>query len=223
MQFFEIDSKIFVHRFLSSLWPFTSRPFLHGEEKQDISLPRPAEPIVEADKKKEEYKKRYDLYGALWIPTTLILILTLASYTLHSDNEHLNRLLSITYVTYFFLFAFPLVLFGVVKCGVAGEDVHERAKKNKIGFYTLLCVYGYSLSAYLVPALLSILRYTLLKWSLIFLATFTSLWMLNKEVGVLAKLEEGQKMGKGVLAIRIIVTVTQLGYGFLVGFWFLGN
>ncbi len=113
--------------------------------------------------------------------------MSLVGYTLTTDNTHLNRLVSITYITYIFLFLLPGLFFAVVRLGVAGEEMHGIALEKQITFYKLFCVYGYSFTAFLVPAVFAMFRYEILKWVLLALATFTSLWMLNKEFGVLVR------------------------------------
>lgn len=203
-----MDTKLFAYRFLSSLWPFTSKPFLRPPP--DTSIPESP----------DSFKNRHDVYGAFWIPTTLIAVLTLASYTLHQDNQHLSRLISITYVTYIFLFMVPLAFFCVVKLGVAGEDAHERAQK--LSFFSLLCVYGYSFTAFLIPGVLSVLRLTILKWILLGLATFTSLFMLNKEFGEIVG-RHGQQLENRVIVLRVLVVLFQAGFALIAGFWFISQ
>lgn len=127
----EVDTTIVLQRIKKTLWPFDRRKF---------------------------FENKGDLYGAFWVPTTLIFILSVAGSlaTRISSNEGYafdptGIVITATSV-YFFVFAIPAVIYFVLFTGI------------DITYYDLLSLYGYSYFAFWPAAILSVVNFSLIRW-----------------------------------------------------------
>lgn len=141
-QMFDVDGDVLIKRILKSL-SFGTVTFLDDTRKE-----------------------KADLYGPLWITTTLVFLLAvcgnLADYiangTPHGDstdpskqwNYDFTKVTLAATTFYLVLFIFPLIWFFALQCLNASRP-----------FTTLVAYYGYSFTVYIPACLLCIIPYTL--------------------------------------------------------------
>jgi hypothetical protein len=129
--FCEVDTFTVLSRLKKVIWPFNRQKF---------------------------FEDKSDLYGAMWIPTTLVFILsvagTLASKLSKNDGYSFDpgAIVTTASVIYIFLFSVPAIL---------GFFLLEG---TSIGFYDALSLYGYSYFSFLPAAVISVARYEVLRW-----------------------------------------------------------
>lgn len=129
--FCEVDTFTVLSRLKKALWPFNRQKF---------------------------FEDKSDLYGAMWIPTTLVFILsvagTLAQKISNEEGYSFDPAAVVTTATviYICLFAVPAVL---------GFFLLEG---TSIGFYDALSLYGYSYFAFIPASLISVARISALRW-----------------------------------------------------------
>ena len=109
--YFNVDTFTVFYHIKKTLWPFDRKKFIESQA---------------------------DLYGAFWIPTTLIFLLSVAgsiAAKLSPDQGYtfkLPTMIGITFLIYFFTFTVPALLSWVL---LSGYDIK---------FVDLLSLYGYS-------------------------------------------------------------------------------
>lgn len=127
----DVDTETVFYRLKKTLWPFNRRKFLESKA---------------------------DLYGAFWVPTTLIFLLSVSGSMAStiSDTEEFGfdpyAIITIAGVIYFFVFAVPAVL---SFCLLAGLE---------ITFTELLSLYGYSYFLFWPAAVISTFGFAWLRW-----------------------------------------------------------
>ena len=109
--FCDVDTGTVLLRLKKTLWPFDRRKFLENKA---------------------------DLYGAFWVPTTLIFLL--------SVSTSLSAFFS--GVIYFFIFSVPALLSFIILAGI------------EITFTELMSLYGYSYFSFWIAAILSVFNYS---------------------------------------------------------------
>lgn len=105
-----------------------------------------------------------DLYGPLWIVTTIIFLLSLAG----NLSRYLSNLGEAQFyfkmelfrysviIGYSFGFGFPILL-----------GLLLRFFNSKVGVFDLICLYGYSLTCFILVLVLCIIPINILQWVLI--------------------------------------------------------
>ena len=145
--FCEVDLMTVLFRLKKTLWPFNRTKF---------------------------FEDKSDLYGAIWVPTTLIFILSvsgsLATKLSHSTGYTFDpaALVTTASVIYIFLFAVPTVLSFCLFEGIP------------LGFIDILSLYGYSYFSFVPSSVISIARYPLLRWLSFTLSTVWSSLLIVK-------------------------------------------
>jgi protein YIPF1/2 len=130
---FEVDSDTVRSRLMKTVWPFNRQKF---------------------------FENKPDLYGAFWVPTTLIFLLSLSGSLGHfiaEDDEHeysfpAEILVDITGVVYGFVFIVPAIL------------AYFLLKAESVTYTDLLSLYGYSYFMFCPATLLSIISINFLRW-----------------------------------------------------------
>lgn len=136
----DVDTSTVLYRLKKALWPFDRRKFLENKA---------------------------DLYGAFWVPTTLIFILSVAgsvAATLSSDEGYTfdpQAIVTTAGLIYAFVFTIPAILAFALLVGI------------ETTYYDLLSLYGYSYCAFWPAAILSVFNYSFIRW-LVF--SVGSLW-----------------------------------------------
>ena len=176
-KYFQITSQDFILRFLNSLIPFNNK-------FQNLIKDRP------------------DLYGPIWIYSSLILILSATGSLTRTLQGHNNK--------NFFQEFVPIA--GVVIYGVGfGLPLFitflMKIFGTALNFIPVICTYGYSFSIFLPISIVCVVQVDLLQWVALIYAIFssTSLLVVNyyKQMGEFSR---GRKM-----LIISIVLIAQLG------------
>ena len=176
-KYFQITSQDFILRFLNSLIPFNNK-------FQNLIKDRP------------------DLYGPIWIYSSLILIISATGSLTRTLQGHNNK--------NFFQEFVPIA--GVVIYGVGfGLPLFitflMKIFGTSLNFIPVICTYGYSFSIFLPISIVCVIQVDLLQWVALIYAVFssTSLLVVNyyKQMGEFSK---GKKM-----LIICIVLIAQLG------------
>ena len=145
--FFEVDTPTVLLRLKKTLWPFDRSKF---------------------------FENKADLYGAIWVPTTLIFLLSAMGSVpaLFSSNEgytfNPSVLVMISALIYFFIFAVPAVLSMLLM------------PIDEVSFTELLSLYGYSFFTFCISAVLSVPKFTYLRWGSFGLASIWGGVLLTK-------------------------------------------
>ena len=129
--FCDVDTGTVLLRLKKTLWPFDRRKFLENKA---------------------------DLYGAFWVPTTLIFLLSvstsLSAFFSGSKDYTFNpsAIVTIAGVIYFFIFSVPALLSFIILAGI------------EITFTELMSLYGYSYFSFWIAAILSVFNYSWVRW-----------------------------------------------------------
>ena len=176
-KYFQITSQDFLLRFLNSLIPF-------NKKFQNL------------------VKERPDLYGPIWIYTSLILIISATgslTRTLQGNNNKnfFQEFVPIaSAVIYGVGFGLPLLISFLMK--IFGTS---------LTFVSVICTYGYSFSIFLPMSIICVIQVDLLQWIVLTYAVFssTSLLVVNyyKQMGDYSRNKK--------LLIIIIVLIFQFG------------
>ena len=128
---FEVDTQTVIYRIKKTLWPFDRSKF---------------------------FENKADLYGAIWVPTTLIFLLSVvgsAAARLTDDKDYTfnpSALVVIASMIYFFIFSVPALLsFFLLPI-------------DEVSFTELLSLYGYSYFMFCPAAIISVLQFTYVRW-----------------------------------------------------------
>ena len=164
--FCDVDTAIVLYRIKKTLWPFDRSKFLESKA---------------------------DLYGAFWIPTTLICILSVAGSigAKYSDNQFVfnpSDIVLVTGVVYFFVLTVPSILSFILLAGY------------EITYTELLSLYGYSYFLFCPAAVISVINYSLVRWLAFSVASVWAGVLLTKNYYNELEFLEG---GKKYLAIGI--------------------
>jgi hypothetical protein len=122
-----------------------------------------------------------DLYGPIWIYTTLVLVLAAAGNFAQFLHPNADKTVSYNYnfvptaamIIYGYGFIFPLILTVLLK--VFGS--------NSTSYIQTICCYGYSLFVFIPAFVLSIIPVSILQWVLIILAIVSSTLFLVTNYG----------------------------------------
>jgi protein YIPF1/2 len=126
----EVDTESVINRLKKTLWPFDRSKFLESKA---------------------------DLYGAFWVPTTLIFLLSVAG-SLSTQFSSIGysfdpyAIVVTAGVIYFFVLSVPGILSLVL------------LREYEITFFELLSLYGYSYFIFLPATAVSILKLSYLRW-----------------------------------------------------------
>jgi len=131
-----------------------------------------------------------DLYGPIWIYTTLVLVLAAAGNFAQFLHPNTDKTVSYNYdfiptaalIIYGYGFLFPVVLTVILK--VFGS--------NSTSYIQTICCYGYSLFVFIPAFILAIIPVSILQWVLIILAIVSSTLFLVTNYGH----ELGKYVGK---------------------------
>jgi hypothetical protein len=137
--YFEVDTDIVKNRLKKTIWPFNRQKF---------------------------FEEKPDLYGAMWVPTTLIFIMSLAgslAQKLSSEGYSYNpsSIVKVSFVIYLFEFSIPALLSFLL------------LDTNKVTYAGITSLYGYSYFMFMPATVISVIRVSTLSW-LSFLAA--SVW-----------------------------------------------
>ena len=147
-RYFQITSNDFILRFINSFIPFNNK---FGN-------------LI---------KSNPDLYGPIWIYTSVILSLSATGSLTRTIQGHNNKnffqefipiAASIIYIVGFglpILIAFLMRIFGI-----------------KLGFVHVICTYGYSFSIFLPISIICIIQYNFIQWIALIYAVFSSTSLL---------------------------------------------
>lgn len=138
--YFDVNSQTVLQRVKKTLWPFDRSKF---------------------------FENKADLYGAVWVPATLIFLLSLCgsvSARLTADEGYSfnpSVLITISTLVYFFILVVPAVLsFFLLPI-------------EEVSFIELLSLYGYSYFIFCPAAIICTLNFQFLRWG-VFIAS--SVW-----------------------------------------------
>lgn len=179
----EVDTDIVFQRLKKTLWPFDRRKF---------------------------FENKGDLYGAFWVPTTLIFIMSVAGSFANkiASNEGYTfdpKGIVITASTvYFFIFAVPALLYFVLFTGI------------DIAYYDIMSLYGYSYFTFWPAAIVSVVNFSPLRWVAFATASVWSGLLVSKnyynEVQIL---EEWKKYATAVFSFSGYVALTLIANFYL--------
>ena len=176
-KYFQITSQDFLLRFLNSLIPF-------NKKFQNL------------------VKERPDLYGPIWIYTSLILII--------SATGSLTRTLQGNNNKNFFQEFVPIASAVIYGVGFGLRLLISLLMKifgTSLTFVSVICTYGYSFSIFLPMSIICVIQVDLLQWIVLTYAVFssTSLLVVNyyKQMGDYSRNKK--------LLIIIIVLIFQFG------------
>ena len=145
--FCDVDTETVLFRLKKTLWPFNRSKFLESKA---------------------------DLYGAFWVPTTLIFLLSvsgnLASTVSETGGYAFNpaAIVTLAGVIYFFVFSVPAVLSFCILAGL------------EITYVELTSLYGYSYFIFWPAAIVGALRLPLAQWLAFGLASVWAGVLLTK-------------------------------------------
>ena len=174
----DVDTEIVLYRIKKTLWPFNRSKFLESKA---------------------------DLYGAFWVPTTLIFLLSvsgnLASTVTEEGGYTFNpsAIVTLAGVIYFFVFSVPAVL---SFCILAGLEVT---------YMELTSIYGYSYFIFWPAAVVGALKWPAAQWLAFVLASVWAGVLLTKNYYTDIEYLEGFKkyLAIGVsLSGYIVLTLT---------------
>jgi len=147
----------------------------------------------------EQISSNPDLYGPFWIYTTLIFLIACGSSLSkyfngdNSKNYFQNFVRVAGSLIYFFGFGFPLLFCSILK--FIGDS---------ISYFYVLCIYGYSFSAFIPVMILCSCGINIIQWILICYAIANSTYFV---IGNLWKEIQRQEQKKKYTLIGIIVGV----------------
>ena len=147
----------------------------------------------------EQISSNHDLYGPFWIYTTLIFLIACGSSLSkyfngdNSKNYFQNFVRVAGSLIYFFGFGFPLLFCSILK--FIGDS---------ISYFYVLCIYGYSFSAFIPVMILCSCGINIIQWILICYAIANSTYFV---IGNLWKEIQRQEQKKKYTLIGIIVGV----------------
>ena len=147
----------------------------------------------------EQISSNPDLYGPFWIYTTLIFLIACGSSLSkyfngdYSKNYFQNFVRTAGTLIYFFGFGFPLLFCSILK--FIGDS---------ISYFYVLCIYGYSFSAFIPVMILCSCGINIIQWILICYAIANSTYFV---IGNLWKEIQRQEQKKKYTLIGIIVGV----------------
>eukprot|EP01065_Artemidia_motanka_P041749 TRINITY_DN5444_c0_g3_i1.p1 TRINITY_DN5444_c0_g3~~TRINITY_DN5444_c0_g3_i1.p1 ORF type:complete len:382 (+),score=89.97 TRINITY_DN5444_c0_g3_i1:77-1222(+) len=179
-QYFDVDTDDVVHRLLSSFTPWREPTYLktHGYSFATLNTPDGwfvGEGAVRPDALPSSLSTYPDLYGPLWVTTTLWIVLavfghmaSMLSFRKTSADDHWSYSLAWSLagaaVVYGFAVGVPLLLYFVMKCNGC-----------PVGLLNTCCLYGYSMTPFVVAGALCLIPVTALQWVFVGLAAAVSL------------------------------------------------
>lgn len=174
-QYFEVDANTVKQRLQKTIWPFNRHKF---------------------------FEDKPDLYGAMWVPTTLIFIMSVAgsiSHKLSPDSEYSynpSSIIELSCVIYIFEFGIPALLAYLI------------LDPSKVTFSGLVSIYGYSYFMFAPATIISIIHISSLSW-LSFIAA--SIWA----GALIAKNIYSDIPGNSDMKKYLVIALSCIGYLFL--------
>ncbi|CAD8078263.1 unnamed protein product [Paramecium primaurelia] len=139
--------------------------------------------------------KNPDLWGPLWISTTIIFILfaggNLSRFLLEEDKKHFKYEYNYMYVAVLIVYAMAFII--PIILGV----IMKYILKSELGVFDIVCMYGYSLSAYIFVLILCIIPYNEAQWF------FLMCGLANSTIFLLVNLWDFMKKNKQTVLIAI--------------------
>jgi len=175
------------------------RPLLGYEEEQDNHTP--------------------DLYGPIWIPTTLVLSLSVGHnlFVFFRSLVHKEVVTEASALDFQTLWLSAVIIYGYCLFVPLSLFVFRLCASVNIPFFATLCVYGYSMAPVVVAALVCMVPSRIVQWSAMGTAFFLSVvfMFLNvwREQTVTSKsLAYFVKLFSGILHIALGLVITFLFY-----------
>jgi len=155
-----------------------------------------------------------DIYGWVWIPTTIILVLSVNSslYTFfnalfHQQDASLSRISGVNFrkfwifgvLVYGYNIVIPALLWAALVC-----------TSNRQPILHLLCIYGYSCTSYIFASLISIVPFEVVYIVSFVIASIVSSITLFRNI---FSEEEGSGSSRSLYLFRIIATLLNVAFG----------
>lgn len=101
--------------------------------------------------------KKPDLWGPMWISTTIIFILfaggNLSRFLLAEDKKHFKYEYNYMYVAFVLVYAMAFIVPSLLGLFI------KFILKSDLGIFEVVCLYGYSLSVFVIVLILCIIPY----------------------------------------------------------------
>lgn len=172
----EVDLHTVLTRLKKTLWPFNRSKF---------------------------FEDKSDLYGAVWVPTTLIFILSvsgsIASKLSSTEGYSFDPAAIVTTacVVYIFLFAAPTLLSFCLFDGIP------------LTFYDIFSLYGYSYFPFCPASIVSVARFPILRWiSFVLASVWSSLLIVKNFYNEIQFLDEWKKYVSIAICVSGYVALT---------------